>query len=170
MKYLKFGIIALAIVIFVMPGVVFGYGENWEQVEISDIYSDTIIVATWNETTGTYTGQTGTGTPYEIIFDNEGGFYEILAGNLDTSAGTSNSFTGQYVLSTPTNGREDGLTAMTEPADSMFANIGGAIDITTILGYAGDLLGQVWPLLALAIGIPLAFYIAKRVKGVITSR
>jgi len=53
---------------------------------------------------------------------------------------------------------------------SAFASVGEAIDITEILSYAGDLLGQVWPLLALAIGIPLAFYIAKRVKGVITSR
>lgn len=45
--------------------------------------------------------------------------------------------------------------------------IGASIDVGEILGYAGEILGQVWPLLALAIGVPLAFYIAKRVKGLI---
>ncbi len=49
-----------------------------------------------------------------------------------------------------------------------FDAIGEAINVPEILDYAGELLGQVWPLLALAIGIPLAFYVARRVKGIIT--
>jgi len=58
------------------------------------------------------------------------------------------------------------LVSATE--DGAFDAIGEAIDVPEILEYAGELLGQVWPLLALAIGIPLAFYVARRVKGIIT--
>jgi len=45
--------------------------------------------------------------------------------------------------------------------------IGEAIDVAAILEQAGELFGEVWPLIALAIGIPLAFYIARRVKGLV---
>ena len=60
------------------------------------------------------------------------------------------------------------LLVSAEEAAGSFDAIGEAINVTEILEYAGELLGQVWPLLALAIGIPLAFYVARRVKGVIT--
>jgi len=49
-----------------------------------------------------------------------------------------------------------------------FDSIGAAINVSEIVEYAGELLGQVWPLLAVAIGIPLAFYVMRRIKGVIT--
>ena len=60
------------------------------------------------------------------------------------------------------------LVSAGEETAGAFDSIGEAINVTEILEYAGELLGQVWPLLALAIGIPLAFYVARRVKGIIT--
>lgn len=60
------------------------------------------------------------------------------------------------------------LLVSAEETAGAFDAIGEAINVPEILDYAGELLGQVWPLLALAIGIPLAFYVARRVKGIIT--
>ncbi len=62
----------------------------------------------------------------------------------------------------------DQLLVSAETNGPAFDAIGQAIDVPEILDYAGDLLYQVWPLLAVAIGIPLAFYVARRIKGIIT--
>jgi len=42
--------------------------------------------------------------------------------------------------------------------------------LTSTLGYVGDTLESVWPVVALAIGIPLAFYIVRKVIALIGSR
>lgn len=62
----------------------------------------------------------------------------------------------------------DQLLVGAQETAGTFDSIGTAINVPEIIDYAGELLGQVWPLLALAIGIPLAFYVMRRIKGVIT--
>jgi len=42
--------------------------------------------------------------------------------------------------------------------------------ITSTLGYVGDTLTSVWPIVALAIGIPLAFYIIRKVIAILGAR
>jgi len=42
--------------------------------------------------------------------------------------------------------------------------IGSTADLTA---YIGTLFSDVWPILALAVGIPLAFYIIRRVIGLV---
>lgn len=59
------------------------------------------------------------------------------------------------------------LVGAQETADT-FDTIGEAVDVAEIVEYAGELVGEVWPLLALAIGIPLAFYVMRRIKGIIS--
>lgn len=39
-----------------------------------------------------------------------------------------------------------------------------------LLAYVGQLFTDVWPLVALAIGIPLAFYVISRAIGLVRSR
>ena len=39
-----------------------------------------------------------------------------------------------------------------------------------LLGYAGQLFTDFWPLIALAIGVPLAFYIISRAIGLVRAR
>jgi len=39
-----------------------------------------------------------------------------------------------------------------------------------LLAYVGQIFADVWPLVALAIGVPLAFYVVSRAIGLVRSR
>jgi len=45
-----------------------------------------------------------------------------------------------------------------------------ASSTTDIMAYVGGFFGDLWVLIALAIGVPLAFYIISRVVGLIRTR
>lgn len=51
---------------------------------------------------------------------------------------------------------------------SLFTLPTGAIASTT--AYIGDVMGDIWPYVALAIGIPLAFYIIRKVISLVSGR
>jgi hypothetical protein len=46
----------------------------------------------------------------------------------------------------------------------------GSASSTTLFAYAGGLFSDLWVLIAIAIGVPLAFYIIKKVIGLIPKR
>jgi len=43
-------------------------------------------------------------------------------------------------------------------------------DVATITAYVGQVYTGVFPLIALAIGLPLAFWVIKKVVGLVTAR
>jgi len=42
--------------------------------------------------------------------------------------------------------------------------------LTSTLGYIGSTLESVWPIVAIAIGVPLAFYIIRKVIAILGAR
>lgn len=56
-----------------------------------------------------------------------------------------------------------GLCHATDP----FASISSAITIADITAYAGNLFTDLWVVIALVIGIPLAFYVIRKVVSLV---
>lgn len=49
---------------------------------------------------------------------------------------------------------------------NVFEGLSAELSVAEIGGHMVDLFGQVWVLVALAIAIPLTFYIIRRLKGI----
>jgi len=54
--------------------------------------------------------------------------------------------------------------------ENIFEGIGDSIDLGEIFGYVSDLFAELWFLVALAVAIPLTFYLARRIIGLIRGR